>query len=195
MKKILLSTVLTVSFATSATAQEAPSVNWGGFYLGGTLNKASGTQDYVNPDFHYELDGISSLGGFVGYNIQRSRYVYGVELGVTGAGSGLSPEGFLGEDHGNITDIKARAGIAVNKALFYGVLGYSKTSYDNNVNPAVTMDGISYGVGVDYMINKKLFIGTEFLIRDIEGPGNVSQPLQTRETKIKSLSIRIGWKF
>lgn len=195
MKNILLLTALSIGLATSATAQNAPTVDWGGFYVGGTLNKISGTQDYFNPDFSFDLDDASTAGAFVGYNFQRSRFVYGVELAVTSSGSGLSPIGFLNEDHGNFIDLKARAGYAVNKALIYGVLGYSKTSFDNTIDPAVTLDGISYGLGVDYMINNNLFIGSEFLIRDLDGPGNAGIPAQTRESKIKSINVRIGWKF
>lgn len=194
MKKILLSAAITVGLAASATAQGAPSVDWSGFYLGNTLSATDGTQDYVNPNFSYDLIGTTALGGFMGYNIQRNRYVYGAELDITDGGNGLSPVGFPGENHVYFADLKARAGVAVNKALFYGVLGYSSTRFNNGIE-TVTLDGLSYGVGVDAMLNNTMFIGTELLVRDLDGPGNSATPLQTRETKTKSIHVRIGWKF
>lgn len=191
MKKLLLSAAITVGLAASAAAQST-TTDWGGFYIGGTLSAMDGTLDYANPDFHYDLIGSTGLGGFAGYNFQRGRYVYGFELAYSDTGSGLSPVGFPGEDHTHLADIKLRAGIAVNKALFYGVLGRSETRFNHPAGP-VTLDGLSYGIGVDAMITNHLFIGTELLVRDLDGPGNA--PPQTRDSKIKALQVRIGWNF
>jgi len=54
--------------------------------------------------------------------------------------------------------------------------------------------GFSYGAGVDYMVSDHLFVGAEYLMRNLSG-ARVNDPTRTMESSIQSAQLRVGWHF
>jgi len=170
--------------------------DWRGFYAGGMLSFDSGYLHFTNATTNPPISQYRALarsvtfGGFGGYNFQRGGFVYGLEGAVSSGGipRANSPQ----QKVGTIFDIKARAGYTSGSALFYGTAGWSLSQYDNfgSYHP---LSGINFGAGIDYRINDQLFIGVEYLVRDIAGdgfkPGNVTR------AHIQSAQLRVGWRF
>ena len=50
-----------------------------------------------------------------------------------------------------------------------------------------------YGVGVDYLVSPTIFLGGEYVIRDIESDWNTDG--DTLDADLGSLSLRLGMKF
>ena len=57
------------------------------------------------------------------------------------------------------------------------------------------MDGMSYGVGVDYAVSKTLTVGLEYLARDIDGDLNIMALSLPSEANLDTLSLRLGLSF
>ncbi len=174
-------------------APPAAAVNdWGGFYVGGMAGSASGTQTYENPDFFYDLEPEITYGGFLGYNVQSGAFVFGGELAYSSGG--VSPIGFLHEDHLYFADVKARAGYSLGNAMVFGFAGWTSSSFDNTVE-VTTLSGMNYGAGIDFFLGSNMFAGVEYIVRDLTGPGNSATPAQTRNSAIGAVQARIGWNF
>lgn len=176
----------------------APAVtnDWSGFYAGGMVSFDSADGEiiiYSNgaPVNAFTANTVTSFGGFAGYNFQLNNFVLGGEAAISSGGIGATVNPNI--HYETFYDLKARVGYSVGKALPYAVLGYSIAHLDAVTNQ-VPSAGLTYGAGVDYMINDHIFVGAEYLIRDMEGTSQQS-PLTTIETTIQSAQLRVGWKF
>jgi len=90
-------------------------------------------------------------------------------------------------------DLKARVGYAVDRALVYGVFGYGFSEYeegDEDPSSLVDVKGAIFGLGVDYLVSDRMFIGAEVLSRDIGG-GDVN-PF---DAEVTTVTLRAGLKF
>ncbi len=206
MKNVLLATAATFGLATMATAGNpdtppivdlapvapvAAAMNWTGFYAGGMANFDSGQLDYFLSDvLGIEADFLASnsFGGFVGYNKQVNALVFGGELAYSTGDMGfdLFTESFLTDR----VDVKARVGYSFGQAMVYGVLGYSWATFDD-VGALFPGSGMNYGAGVDYMVTDRIFVGAEYLIRDIVGEVGPER----FESSLGTLGIRAGMNF
>ncbi|MBL1436992.1 MAG: porin family protein [Rhodobacteraceae bacterium] len=170
------------------------STDWSGFYAGGLVSFDSGELGYGSPGstipFVYDFEKNTSFGGFAGYNLQRGALVYGGELAYNSAGSHVAP--FDNEAQSFVLDAKARVGFAAGHALIYGVVGYSMTEWTTSTSYSAS--GLSYGLGLDYMIGEHLFVGAEYLVRDMSGPRE-DNPNFVGHTALSSAALRAGWKF
>ncbi|MBL4806178.1 MAG: hypothetical protein JKY31_02695 [Rhodobacteraceae bacterium] len=54
--------------------------------------------------------------------------------------------------------------------------------------------GVSYGAGLDYLLGEHLFVGFEYLMRDMSGP-RADDPNRIGHSAIQSAAVRVGWKF
>ncbi len=86
-------------------------------------------------------------------------------------------------------------GYASGNMLAFGFIGYSMSAYDNQFDEAKSMSGLNYGAGVDFLIGDNMFVGAEYIVRDLNGEGNTVQPGQTREAQIQAVQLRVGWNF
>lgn len=158
------------------------------------VNFDSGELGYGAPcstiPFVYDLDANTSFGGFAGYNLQRGALVYGAEVAYNSAGSHVSP--FTNEAQSFVLDAKARVGFAAGHALIYGVVGYSMTEWTTGASYSAS--GLNYCLGLDYMIGEHLFVGAEYLVRDMSGL-RADDPSRTGRTALSSAALRAGWKF
>ena len=210
MKNLLLSTVMAAGFASFATAgmagaiaEEAPvsaaapvapaaSVDWSGFYAGGLVSFVGGdVSGFINniQVSNFSLDATTAFGGFAGYNKQINSMVLGAELAYTMGDIPITT--LLGSYVTDNVDAKGRLGYSFGSALVYGVVGYSwaTTSDAGTLYPA---SGLNYGVGLDYMVNDHIFVGAEYLMRNLTG---FDIGVNRIDATINSATIRAGYKF
>lgn len=204
MKSILAATVISLGVATTAAAGNinfapvdvamAPpsaAMDWSGFYAGGLVSFDSGDiQVFTNdvPGRFVTLEPTTGFGGFVGYNKQVNALVFGGELAYTT--ENIVTTGFPNSFFQDRIDLKARLGYSFGRVMAYGVVGYSFSEFLDASTP-YSSSGLNYGVGVDVMINNRLFVGAEYLMRDLSGD---SSPYRL-DFNLDSAVIRAGIKF
>ncbi len=186
-------------FPVTQIAPPAATTDWSGFYAGGMVS-FSGETAYL----YYALGVFAdsgnlaantAFGAFAGYNFQHGAFVYGGEVAVDSGGIGTA-----GTDlkYGPMVDVKARAGYAFGRALAYGVVGRSFATFHDPNSPQMNYSypggGFVYGAGLDYKINDQLFVGVEYLVRDLAG-GSDSDDTFEIKSNIQSVQLRVGWKF
>ena len=220
MKKFLVATALASGLASTALAgaveyvapvepvviAAAPVIitDWSGPYAGVLAAMGTATQDYT-----YDGDGIETwtgedlegnmFGAFAGYNIQNNGFVFGVE-GAYSVGSIGRSESVNGDEWAeeltSVIDLKARAGIAAGDALIYGFAGWSMGDfrmYDlPGYDETIDVDGMNYGAGVDFFVTDQVFVGAEFIMRDLSGESGVDE---TVDLAVRAVQVRLGMNF
>lgn len=214
MKIVTLVTAVTLGFGTasfaggttvpapdpeiSMTAPIAAGTDWGGFYAGATYGVGiGGNMDYETGGLitneYDSLEPGSSYGAFAGYNVQRNNLVYGGEIAYSAVDTpGFGPIGFASETFNFFLDGKARIGYAMNNVLVYGFAGYSTSNFEFSGVTNHAVSGMNYGVGVDVMFGENLFVGAEFIARNLSGESSSGR---TQTTNIQAAQLRAGWKF
>ena len=218
MKKLLIATALASGFASTALAgaveyvapvepvviAAAPVItDWSGPYVGVLAAMGTATQDYT-----YDGDGIETgedlegnmFGAFAGYNIQNNGFVFGVEGAYSMGSIGRSDSGDggeWGEELTSVIDLKARAGVAAGDALIYGFAGWSMGQfrmYDTFVpeDETFSVDGWNYGVGIDLFVTDSVFVGAEYIVRDLSG---ATWPSETVDLNVQAVQVRLGMNF
>ncbi|NKX46200.1 outer membrane protein [Roseicyclus persicicus] len=204
MRNLLLAATLTVASATTAIAggvaptttpppavtPAAPVYNWGGFYAGLSYGEVSGgiTRNSAVPTQLPDLVGTGAGGGFVGYNWQTANnLVFGGELNITSFDTPYV--GFPISIQSDSTELRGRVGMALNRALFYGFVGYAETELSNG-GTIFEMDGVVYGLGVDVMITERFFGGIEVARRDVSGANGFEL-----DVEIDTVALRLGVRF
>lgn len=195
MKTLLSAVAISATLATAAfagspattiapeplvVAPAAVATDWSGFYLGAGYSGYNATEDFLG-----DFDG-NGYSGFAGYNIQRGSIVFGGELEVSSSAYDVGP---FADDLVSV-DLKARAGYAFGSAMVYGLVGATTITSEFGVN-AVEYKGYNYGVGAAYQLDNGLFLGLEYMIRDLEGTGIVDG----QKLDAATASIRVGWQF
>lgn len=183
-------TALALTLLISAGAAAAQ--DWSGSYGGLSLTNLRGDWQHRNASGVVYNDGAYSndagLGLFAGYNFQSGQFVYGAEVAVA------QPGGFCFEEYPNectdrLVDLKARLGFAAGSALVYGVAGMTRADYDLGGTQVLT--GTAYGLGLDFRLSEKYFVGGEVLRRELD---YADQDYKT-EHSINSVSLRFGMSF
>lgn len=174
------SPVTVITPAPVVVAPAAAATDWSGFYLGGTYSAYS-----ANQTFQGDIED-STYGGFAGYNFQRGSMVFGAELEL---GMGDYDEGAYSGEVG-VADLKARAGYSFGSALVYGFAGASSIAVDTS-GISVDFTGYNYGVGGAYQFDSGLFVGLEYIARDLAGNGLADG----EDLTTSGAAIRVGWQF
>lgn len=172
-------------------AQPVPVTDWSGFYAGLGYGKSSGDIDFV-PAPPQALDDGKAASIFIGRQWQRGSLVYGGELSYTALKDNFVT-GFTCCELDRAIDLKGRLGFAANRLLVYGVLGYSRSSYDEgagNWDP----DGLGYGAGVDFLVVPRVALGLEYMARDLTGD-NPDGSGQEVDIDLDTLSLRASLRF
>lgn len=169
--------------------------DWSGLYAGGALSFDSTNGEVTafidGTPSSFSVSNIMSVGSFAGYNAQFGNFVLGGEAAVF---SGIVElESASNFQHQTLFDLKARAGYSFGNALAYGVIGNSFSNASLG-NFAVAISGLVYGAGLDFQVSENMFVGAEYLIRDMDGTG-VQDPSATFKTTLQSAQFRVGWKF
>lgn len=198
MKKLLLSTALV--FAASAASagsladpvvQAEPTVvasvvSWAGFYAGGLAGMGTGKvgnageMDSDLPSFD-----VTRYGAFAGYN-----YAFGNGL-VAGAEIAYSM-GDWAQDGTTTTylDLKGRIGFELDRALIYVSGGYTLGTLTYEDETFRDGAGWNAGVGIDYLVTDGVFLGIEYLYRDVtDYDGGLG------EDQEGTILARVGIKF
>ena len=169
--------------------------DWSGAYVGLSYGKTSADIDFsTSGGFDFEDGTVAGIYG--GYLAQRGSFVFGGELAY-GKLSDTNIAGFSDENEiEHVLDLKGRAGFAADRALFYGVLGYSKATY---VEPGIIprefdLDGMSYGIGAEFAFTQQFVVGLEYLTRDLSGSAS-DDPSVTGDANLDTVSLRLGFSF
>jgi len=166
-------------------APAAPTV-WSGFYLGAGVGygwSAADDQLGLRGDQPTGLASEGALGGLqVGYNMQFSRYVWGVEAELDASGVGDSAHDRLYGDNFSsrlqyLGLLRNRVGYAFDRALVYVDGGLAYGGLTNRVNGPIltgspyefsgTALGYALGAGVEYALAKNWSIRSEYLFVDL----------------------------
>lgn len=186
-----------LAFVASAVPALAQSVDWTGFYGGisGAIN--DGTQDYDSDgQTDYDLEG-PTFGIFAGHSWSNGPLIYGVELAASRGGVyevSLDGETSYKDDYEftRFVDLKGRVGYAMNSVLVYGTLGLSRTRFvENGATSTYDASGLIYGVGADYQIGARSFVGAEYTRRTYD----VGLSGGTLDAEMDTLAFRLGMKF
>jgi len=170
-------------------APPPPVRDWGGFYGGLSYSGISGeiNENTGGGVFPAMVD-TSGAGVFVGYNWQRGNLVFGGELSYTDFETPFV--GYPASFQQNATELRARAGYAMDNVLLYGFVGAAQSRV-NDVGLIYDQTGISYGIGGQFMVRGGAFVGLELARRDVSGTtGGV-----TLGSYIDTVSLRVGYQF
>ena len=195
MKSILVAGILALS-AANASAQD-----WTGAYGVLAVSDGSGTSKtfssgVLSSSFDISGHGVSLA---YGYNVQNGALVYGGELAYDFGKTyfdGLPDT----DNYDGMLDLKGRVGYASGKFVVYGVLGYSRSQSNYSlvtIDDPIAISGMSYGIGGDLAIGERVFVGLEYLRRNLEiGQGGIGGfPDDSEETDLKTISLRLGMRF
>lgn len=176
----------------------AAAPNWAGLYLGATYGLGLGgdlAYDYEGSGNEFDsLEPGSSYGAFVGYNMQNNNLVYGGEVAYSAVDvPGFGPIGYPLETFNYFVDGKARVGYAMNSLLIYGFVGYSMSNFEFESGNNFDVSGMNYGAGVDMMVGENMFVGAEYIARNLSG--ETGYLTETQTTNIQAFQVRAGWKF
>jgi outer membrane immunogenic protein len=179
MKKILLAAlfagVATSAFAADLPTRKAPPApvpayappvfTWTGFYIGvnGGYGVGNSGKDFGTPSGGF-------IGGTAGYNYQIGQFVLGVETDLDWADLNKSGTNFVGPYKSQVNDLftaRARAGYAVDRALFYVTGGYAgaddKLSLGGFGSQTTWRSGGAIGGGVEYAFTNNITAKAEYI--------------------------------
>lgn len=164
MKTTLIAAAFTLSATVASAgsyiqptgeAQPVPAAaaetDWTGFYAG--LQYNDGDAELTN--------GVNSVSGdfdgfgiHAGYNHDFGQYVVGGELSF----SDINADG--GTD-GDLTQLRARAGLDLGRFMPYLTLGFARVSLEDS-GISISESGVTYGIGGEYLISDNFSVGLEY---------------------------------
>jgi opacity protein-like surface antigen len=192
-----LATALTL---TPALADSTTGTDWTGFYAGGQI---------VWMDVEYPTSSPVVVGGIAfdgngagvglhaGYNHDFGDFVLGAEVSLDfpSVDIELTPTGSPApREIDRVTLIKAKAGYDAGRLLPHALIGYAWQVYDDTTGATSadqTFDGMTYGLGVDYLLSPSVIAGLEALWFDLD-PESPASHLTSEGT---SLSLRLSYRF
>src|ERR1700730_10493873 len=123
-----------------------PLFTWTGIYLGGQIRSAWGPDTLTVFPFgfgtNFTPNGVVG-GAHIGYNLQLNQFVAGVEGDIEGTGieRSFSPGGALYDTRVPAQgSIRARLGVAFDRALLYATGGAEFAGFDTTYNGIGTFD-------------------------------------------------------
>lgn len=135
-----------------------------------------------------DLGSGTSYGVFAGYNVRSSNIVYGGELRVLrfdNLVNGLQIDGS--------TDLRGRIGYVLGDVMVYAAAGWSWSKIKNPAGGGSgDLDGVNYGVGVEYILNDSMFLGADYTARDLDGALSGITPT---DADVDTLTVRLGFRF
>ena len=209
MKKVLLAALM-AGVASSAMAADLPSrkappapapyyappvFSWTGFYVGvnGGWGGSSNGGDFGSP-----TGGL--IGGTVGYNYQIGQFVAGLEGDWDWADLNKSGVNGLGPYSNKVDQMltaRARAGIAMDRALLYVTGGYAGAEDKVNV-PGVFgstdwRSGGAIGAGIEYAFTNNISAKAEYIYTAF--PSKSYAPGYKSDLDISLVRAGLNYKF
>lgn len=171
-----------------AVPAQTAAYDWSGFYLGAVGSYGFGEDDW-SADGHFDLDGAAFGGGVIGYNHQWDNFVVGAEL--VGLFGQMQESGYPDYTYEALVDVKARAGYAVDRALFYVAGGYSFARFDEDGDD-FDLHGYNIGGGIDFALTENVVLGAEYAFRGLNGDSASNQDV---DGKVSTISAKLTYKF
>jgi len=182
--------------ATVIAPPAASSTDWSGLYLGAFASTETGFFDYqfngVSDGSPFDLIG-NMMGGFAGYNIQRGNLVFGGEVNYSAGTVALDTVPTF--EYPSLIDVNARIGYSAGRALVYATVGGSFGDWNNGPVNVFSASGFNYGIGMDYMVTEKIFVGAAYINREMSGSFEPTFPGFNFENDNQSLRVRAGIQF
>jgi len=233
MKKFLIAVAGLVALAVPALAADLPvkappmvvnpAYNWTGFYIGAQVGWSgiSDSQVLSSPTFVLPVSSRASGvvgGGHAGYNFQASRFVFGVEADIEASsvrntyliGAPFIPSTFGTNNLNWEGSLRGRAGIAVDRVLFYGTAGWAFGSFNDFYNGSVfspvfvqgvssTRNGWTAGAGIEYALPSNWTARVEYRYTDWGTYTNnlnvFLAPPGTSVDKVTQQAVRVGVSY
>ncbi|WP_431299926.1 outer membrane protein [Tabrizicola sp. BL-A-41-H6] len=176
-------------------APVAQPVDWSGPYAGLSFGIGSGDTQTEGESADYDDGNVASI--LAGYNFQSGNLVYGAELGY----SSVSDMVLVGDDLGgddtfdSMIDLRGRVGYSAGKALIYGALGYAWGETTINGSDSASADGVSLGLGVDYLVSDQIFLGLDYTSRNLSGTDENPDNTFDFDATVNTVSFRVGMSF
>jgi len=204
-------------YSPAPTYNTLPVFTWSGFYAGLNLGYGhhSGVSQYYDPAFN--VDGGRRKSGFLGgvqggYNYQLGMFVVGAEADLQYAAigdKGATYRGtyFPGEDDGYFGTIRARAGVAVDRALLFGTLGFAYGNIGGNkgLDAALgyrrddrTSGGWTLGGGLEYAVTDNFTAKVEGLYVNLDTSDSYALADRVnirRDTEFSVFRAGVNYKF
>ncbi len=207
LRRILMASVGAIALAGSAFAADLPSrapppvylppvpiFTWTGIYIGGQVGYAWGTsngnfRDNFGDFSTFNVNNSGVIGGaHVGYNLQLSQFVVGLEGSVDGSSLSKTATGFVSANgvfpgfappvsiHSNVGvqgSVRGRIGYAWDRVLIYATGGVAFAGVDSNISTPLGFDsasstrvGWTVGGGLEYAITNNWSIRAEYRYSD-----------------------------
>ncbi len=189
-------TVIATDPVPEAMPAPISGVDWSGPYGGLSYGRTSGSMDMDRFGLFDYTDGHAT-GGFLGYNLQRGKLVYGGELSYATVSGMVFSDASLGGDDtvDSLLELRGRVGYSLGNVLIYGAFGLAKGNYTLNALDTPTASGTSLGIGMDYLMTSQVFVGLDYTRRTMDGANdNPGNPFNF-DAPVDSLSVRVGLTF
>lgn len=204
-------------YAPAPAYNAIPTFTWSGFYAGVNLGygRSTGTGQYYDPAFNVTGGGRKS--GFVGgiqggYNYQLGMFVVGAETDLQYAAMGDKGATYAGvyypgDTSGYFGTVRARAGLALDRALVFGTLGfaYGDVGGNKNLDRALGYDrdnstsgGWTMGGGVEYAFTNNISAKVEGLYVNLDTSENYTLANRVnirRDTEFGVFRAGLNYKF
>ena len=182
--------------AAAAPAPVYKSFNWTGAYAGLNGGYAFGKATESAKTAVGNLDGYS-FGATAGYNQQIDNFVVGVE----GDLAKTNIDGSTGANAAKITSlgtVRARAGVAVDRALVYGTAGYAGGA--NKVTTAAGSgskweNGYAAGAGIEYAFTNNVSAKAEYLYTHLNDKNYALTGVTTAGSNTSAIRSGVNYKF
>ena len=191
----------------------APVYNWGGIYFGANGGYAFGSSDWTDSATHlstgnFDVSGFL-VGPTVGVNFQTDAFVFGIEgdfdgSWINGTDNSCTPVACETKNTWLAT-VRARAGYAADRVLFYATAGGAFGNILGNTGPngsttyqKANEPGWTAGAGVEVAFADNWTARVEYLFVDLENASLAGGVAPTTETvKFDASLIRLGvdYKF
>ncbi|WP_414471931.1 outer membrane protein [Microvirga sp. M2] len=194
-----------------------PVFTWSGFYAGVNLGygRSTGASQVYDEAFNVTGGGRKSgfLGGIQGgYNYQLGMFVVGAEADLQYAAIGDKSAtyrgiNYRGEDDGYFGTVRARAGLAIDRALVFGTLGFAYGDIGGNKGLDAALGyrrdssasgGWTMGGGVEYAVTDNFTAKVEGLYVNLDTSDNyalANRVVIRRDTEFGVFRAGLNYKF
>jgi outer membrane immunogenic protein len=222
MKKFLLASAAVAALASGAQAADlgaprapvaaavyAPAFSWTGFYLGGHVGYGWAQARYTSPivanNSSVNANGI--FGGIqAGYNWQMNNFVFGLEADVAAGGLRRTYTALNGDTYRAsvpfLSSVRARAGFAADRALFYVTGGLGVATFQDRWNlggvittASSTRAGFALGGGIEYAFTPNWTAKAEYMYYGFGDRRNIVVAGDRVRTDIHTVKLGINYLF
>ncbi|AJE45095.1 outer membrane protein [Celeribacter indicus] len=178
--------------APAPVAVVDPGVDWTGFYAGLQYGQGTASLDFdddilVDAD---DEDDFDAYGLHAGYMWDFGQWVAGAELDYNKAD-------FDEADEADLVRLRGRAGYDLGRFLPYVTLGVANISSDFtdviDDDADFSETGVTYGIGVDYLVSDRFSVGLEYSKQDFDEVEEIGG--ESIDLDAEMVQIRAAYRF